>query len=46
MGENETISSKVENETRVSILLTVFQYSTAIPSQSNKIRERNKSDSK
>jgi hypothetical protein len=41
-GQTETISSKVRNETRVSILLTPIQYSTGIPSQSNKARERNK----
>jgi hypothetical protein len=45
MGKNEIISSKVKNKTRVSTLLTLIQYSTGIPNQNNKTRERNKRDS-
>jgi hypothetical protein len=43
MGKNdEIISIKVRNRTRVFILHTFIQYSTGIPSQSNKTGERNK----
>jgi hypothetical protein len=38
----ETISSKVRNETRVSILSTPIQHSLGIPSQSSETERRNK----
>jgi hypothetical protein len=44
-GKTEIVSSKVKNGTRVSTVPTVISYSTGIPSQSNKTRERNKRDS-
>jgi hypothetical protein len=37
--KNEIISSKLKNEKRMPILPTFIQYSTAIPSQSNKAKE-------
>jgi hypothetical protein len=40
--KTETVSSKVKNKTRVSILPTLTQYRARILSQSNKARERNK----
>jgi hypothetical protein len=40
----ESTSSKVRNETRVSTLLTLVQCSIVIPSQNNKMGERNKRD--
>jgi carbonic anhydrase len=43
-GKTETISSKDRNETRVSTLPTLIQYSFGIPSQSNIIGERDKMD--
>jgi hypothetical protein len=45
MGKNETISSKIRNEKKVSTLTTLIQYSTGISSQSNKTEERNKAHS-
>jgi hypothetical protein len=43
--KTEILSSKVRNETKVSILPTLIQYSTENPIQSNKARERNKRNS-
>jgi hypothetical protein len=40
-GNAEAISSKVRNETRVSIIPILIQYTSRIPSQSSKTRERN-----
>jgi hypothetical protein len=40
--EKQTISSKVQEETRMSALSIFIQYSSWTPSQSNKARERNK----
>jgi hypothetical protein len=40
--KNESISSKVRNETRVSNLSTFIQHSFGIPSKSSKIGRRNK----
>jgi hypothetical protein len=42
--KNETISSKVRNETRVTTFLTHNQYNFGIHSQSNKTGVRNKKD--
>jgi hypothetical protein len=42
MGKTETISSKVRNETRVSILSTLIQHRLGIPSQSSKKEEETK----
>jgi hypothetical protein len=44
-GKKETCSYKIRNEIRMSTLLSLIQNSTATPTQSNKIRERNKKDS-
>jgi hypothetical protein len=44
MGK-DTISSKVRNKIRVSILSTLIQHSFGIPNQSNKIGRRNKRNS-
>jgi hypothetical protein len=40
--KTENISSKIRNETRLSTLTPLVQYSTLNFSQSNKARERNK----
>jgi hypothetical protein len=42
--KNKIIFSTVRNKRKVSTLPTLIQYSTGIPSQSNKARERNKKD--
>jgi hypothetical protein len=44
-AEKLVISSKARKETRVFTLPSVIQYSTRIPSQSSKTKERNKSNS-
>jgi hypothetical protein len=44
--KTEAIPLKVKNETRVSTISTLIQYSDGIPNQSNKARERNKRDTK
>lgn len=37
MGKNEIISSKIRNDTRVSILPTLFQYSDRCFNQNNQM---------
>jgi hypothetical protein len=44
MSKTETIFAKIRNETKVSILSTLIQYSDWILSQSSKARERNQRD--
>jgi hypothetical protein len=44
-GKTGTISSKIRNKARVPTLPTLIQHSVRIPSQSNKIGERNTRDS-
>jgi hypothetical protein len=44
-GKTETISSKVMNEIRVSILSTLTQRTSRIPCQSNKTGRKNKMNS-
>jgi rRNA-processing protein FCF1 len=41
LNETETISSKNKKKAKVSTLATLIQHSSRIPSQSNKIVERN-----
>ena len=40
--KNGKFFSKFKNKTRMTILITIIQHSTASPSQSNQTRERNK----
>jgi predicted transcriptional regulator len=44
-GRSKIVSSYVRNEARVSTLPTLIQYSTGIPMQSSKKRERKERDS-
>jgi hypothetical protein len=43
--KTETICSKIRNESGISTLPTLIQYSAGIPSQRNKTGERNTRDS-